>query len=126
METNAKMKIMTAEILETRHTGTAISPEGPYSLGNGAMSWVGIQHGAEATTGSVNVLDLKSGTNRTWNLPGRPGFAFPTNNPDAFVCGVERCGIFHLSTGEWTPFTENIDASVENTIINDAVIFEGI
>ncbi|MFM7863738.1 MAG: hypothetical protein ACKPHU_05970, partial [Planctomycetaceae bacterium] len=49
-------------------------PEGPYWLGADRASWVAIQHGASATTGSLNILHLNSGRNESWSLPGRPGF----------------------------------------------------
>lgn len=102
-------------------------PEGPCALADGVFSWVGIQHGVTATSGSVNIYDLNSKTNRSFNLPGRPGFAFPcvSDNglPTRFVVGCERSlGIFDTSDGVWTPFCEGIDADVENTIINDGMI----
>ena len=52
-------------------------PEGPLPLEDGVISWVAIQHGPDATHGSLNILNLKSGENRSFELPGRPGFAFP-------------------------------------------------
>ena len=101
-------------------------PEGPYSLHDGRLSWVGIQHGAESVTGSINVLDLQRGTNESFLLPGRPGFAFPTDQPGVFVAGVERTvGVFDTRSGTWNPFIDGVDPNVENTIINDAVVFEG-
>ncbi len=99
-------------------------PEGPYSLPNGKMSWVGIQHGGDSTVGSVNILDLSSGTNQSFELPGRPGFAFPTSRPGVFVCGVERTvGLFDLNDGSWAELNADIDNKVDNTIINDGVVF---
>jgi len=99
-------------------------PEGPYSLGAGRVSWVGIQHGAHSTTGSINILELSGRTNLSFELPGRPGFAFPTDRPGVFVTGLERSvGLFDIGTGQWAPFIENVDSDVSNTIINDAVIF---
>ena len=41
-------------------------PEGPYSLPDGKLSWVGIQHGGNSTIGSVNILDLAAGTNQSF------------------------------------------------------------
>lgn len=100
-------------------------PEGPYQLGGGRFSWVAIQHGAEARFGSLNVFDLNSGHNQTWELPGRPGFAFPTETPGVFVVGLERTvGIFDTRDSSWRPFIEGIEHDVDNTIINDAVVFE--
>jgi len=121
------MKTIEMEILHRPESAALrFLPEGPYSLSDGRMSWVGIQHGADSTSGSINVLDLSSGTNQTFDLPGRPGFAFPTDQSGVFVAGVERSvGLFVTATGEWRPFTEEIESAVANTIINDAVVFEG-
>lgn len=101
-------------------------PEGPYSLGPGRFSWVAIQHGADSTTGSINVFDMQSGRNESWPLPGRPGFAFPTDQPGVFIAGVERSvGLFDTHTASWRPIVDNVDSLVNNTIINDAVVFDG-
>lgn len=101
-------------------------PEGPYSLPDGKLSWVGIQHGGESTIGSVNILDLASGTNQSFELPGRPGFAFPTSTAGVFVCGVERSlGLYNTNDGSWKALATDIDSSVDNTIINDGVVFDG-
>jgi len=101
-------------------------PEGPYALPDGRMSWVGIQHGGDSTTGSINILDQANGTNESFALPGRPGFAFPTDQPDVFVTGVERSvGLFDTRSAKWTPFVFDVDSTVSNTIINDAVVFDG-
>lgn len=100
-------------------------PEGPIPIGEGRASWVGIQHGSDATNGSLNLLDLASETNQSFLLPGRPGFAFPRQGGDSFVVGCERTlGNFEPATGQWTPFCEGIDADVENTIINDGLAYE--
>ncbi len=100
-------------------------PEGPYVCGDGKLSWVGIQHGATSTVGSINIFDTATGENSSYELPGRPGFAFPTNRPGVFVAGVEReVGLFDTASGSWTPFVTNVDSDVTNTIINDAVVFE--
>lgn len=107
-------------------------PEGPAPLGpNGWLSWVAIQHGEDSTRGSINLLDLSTQTNRTYELPGRPGFAFACAGstsgalPTRFVAGVERSlGIFDITNQSWSPFCEGIDSDVENTIINDGVIWE--
>ena len=101
-------------------------PEGPYSLRDGRVSWVGIQHGSDSTVGSINILDPASGGNQSFTLPGRPGFAFPTNRDGEFVTGVERSvGLFDTRARRWVPFITDVDCEVSNTIINDAVIFEG-
>lgn len=101
-------------------------PEGPYSLNDGSISWVGIQHGGDSKVGSINVLNLDARTNQSFELPGRPGFAFPTSNAAEFVCGVERqLGLFNTSTNEWKVLADNIDSGVDNTIINDGLVCDG-
>lgn len=98
----------------------AFLPEGPQAYGEGKLSWVAIQHGTTSKQGSLNVLDFATGENHSYDLPGRPGFAFPTTQRDCFVVGLERhVGIYDVSSGEWTIKTSEIDAEVENTIIND-------
>ena len=100
-------------------------PEGPYPLGDGAFSWVGIQHGADATSGSLNLFDLTRHSNRSFTLPGRPGFAFPCNRPGLFVVGCERSlGLFEIDSSRWNVFCEGVDADVTGTIINDGLPFE--
>jgi sugar lactone lactonase YvrE len=99
-------------------------PEGPYPAGEGLLSWVAIQHGAEATSGSLNLLDLATRENRQYDLPGRPGFAFATSREGTFVVGLERrLGLFELASGKFMWLAENLDSAVDNTIVNDAVCF---
>jgi sugar lactone lactonase YvrE len=100
-------------------------PEGPIELSEGRFSWVGIQHGSNATTGSLNLYDLSSDVNQSFDLPGRPGFAFPCDSADTFVVGCERTiGLFNTDTGSWQPFCDGIDEDVDNTIINDGMVYE--
>ena len=99
-------------------------PEGPYSLHDGRLSWVAIQHGGDSGVGSINILDPASGTNECFDLPGRPGFAFPTSQSGVFVAGVERTlGLFDTNTNAWSELCGGVDSAVENTIINDGVIY---
>lgn len=100
-------------------------PEGPVPLGESLISWVGIQHGSRATTGSLNLYNLATGENQSFDLPGRPGFAFPCDSADTFVVGCERSlGLFNTATGAWQSFCDGIDGDVDNTIINDGIVFE--
>ena len=100
-------------------------PEGPYQVGSGRLSWVAIQHGHDQEFGSLNLLNLTDQTNQTFPLPGRPGFAFPTDQAGRFVIGCEReLGIFDTATSTWESFCSDIDANVSNTIINDGVIWQ--
>lgn len=99
-------------------------PEGPTAIGDGKFSWVAIQHGAEAKHGSLNIFDLKAGTNQNFPLPGRPGFAKPTQQPGVFVVGCEReLGLFNTADGSWQVLASGIDSDVSGTIINDGTSF---
>lgn len=121
------MKSVSAEVLfKPDSEELRFLPEGPYLLPDGRVSWVGIQHGADSVMGSINILNPTTQINQRFDLPGRPGFAFPTDRPGVFVAGVERTvGLFDTNTGSWSPFILHVDSDVTNTIINDAVLFEG-
>lgn len=100
-------------------------PEGPYPYGTDQFTWVAIQHGPSATSGSLNVYDLSNRRNTSYLLPGRPGFAFATDQGN-FVVGCERSvGIFAPRRAIWEPFIQGIDSDVTGTIINDAVTWDG-
>jgi len=100
-------------------------PEGPYPIDADRFSWVAIQHGAGATHGSLNIYDFRTSSNQSFDLPGRPGFAFPTDRGH-FVVGCERSvGIFNPSTGTWEPFIQGVDSNVSGTIINDGLVWDG-
>ena len=102
-------------------------PEGPYDLGQQRVSWVAIQHGADATGGSLNILDLGTGENHNYSLPGRPGFAFPTKDDNKFVVGMERQVVLFDTTtnaAERLVGDDTIDGDVEGTIINDGEFFD--
>jgi sugar lactone lactonase YvrE len=121
------MQWYTCEILFRPDTPElAYLPECPYPCGSDVASWVAIQHGAEATSGSLNLYDFATGQNRSYPLNGRPGFAFPTDDPETFVVGLERrLQLFNLRTGSYSDLCPTvIDADVEGTIINDGVVFE--
>ena len=121
------MKQIAAEVLFRPETDELkFLPEGPCSLGDGRFSWVAIQHGTESKTGSINEWNADTESNQSFPLPGRPGFAFPTDVDHTYVAGVERSlGLFNTSTGDWTVLADNVDAGVDGTIINDAVAFDG-
>jgi sugar lactone lactonase YvrE len=100
-------------------------PEGPYPAGENAFSWVAIQHGARSESGSLNVFDLSTNQNRNFPLEGRPGFAFPTSREGVFVIGMEHgLQLFDTRTGAYTTLSDEVDAGVQGTIINDGVVFE--
>lgn len=100
-------------------------PEGPFPYGReGQFSWVAIQHSGTSTTGSLNIFDIPTGTNRRFRLPGRPGFAYAAGRPGRFIVGLERCVVqFDNDTGACTPLTPEVDAYVSGTVINDGVAF---
>ena len=110
-------------------------PEGPVALGIGVFSWVAIQHGEGVTHGSLNLFRVDGaavGSGGSFELPGRPGFAFPCGTPDRgipdhFVVGCEReLGLFQINGdgGRWHPFCSGIDQDVDGTIINDGMVWE--
>ncbi len=114
-------------LLDPQNVELKFLPEGPYPIDDRSFSWVAIQHGRESKLGSLNIFDVPSKTNRTYPLPGRPGFAFPTKKPNQFVVGCERSiGLFDTATSKFTTLAENIDADRENTIINDAVCADDV
>lgn len=96
----------------------AFLPEGPQHYQENQVSWVAIQHSGDAKTGSICILDLKSGENRRIDLPGRPGFAFPTSDPDVFTVGAElTIGRYNITSGEWV-LRAQVEGA-EGTVIND-------
>lgn len=103
-------------------------PEGPIAHGSQGFSWVAIQHAEDIHCGSLNLFDWETRLNSNYELPGRPGFAFPTQRENVFVAGIERqIMIVNVATGENTVVSDEIDQNVENTIINDGIPFsEGI
>jgi hypothetical protein len=54
------------------------------------FSWVAIQHAADSVLGSLNVFDCATLTNNNYALSGRPGFAFPTDDTQKFIVGVDK------------------------------------
>ena len=102
----------------------AYLPEGPCQYGEDKLSWVAIQHGGESREGSINILDLASGHNEQHVLPGRPGFAFPTEDRSIFLVGVERkVGFYNIESGQWIDAPGEVRGEEDGTIINDGVIY---
>jgi len=96
-------------------------PEGPYPGDPGLVSWIAIQHGETATRGSINILDVRTGKNRSYPLDGRPGFAFPTTAAGLFLVGCEkRVGFYDLGREAWDGPSVTVELDVEGTILNDA------
>lgn len=119
------LDIVPARVLHRPTTAHGYLPEGPRALATGRLSWITIQCGATATHGALHVLATGRGENRTWKLPGRPGFAFGTNRDGVFLLGMERSvGLYDTGTNRFAPLVEGIDAHTTGTIVNDAVLHE--
>ncbi|MFN3193288.1 MAG: SMP-30/gluconolactonase/LRE family protein [Aureliella sp.] len=118
-------KTTTAELLYLPETEEArFLPEGPTGLSPSLFSWVAIQHGAEASVGSLNIFDVETKKNRSFPLHGRPGFAKPTSDSNRFIVGLEReLGIFDISDGSWNRLSDGIDAKVDGTVVNDGTLY---
>jgi sugar lactone lactonase YvrE len=105
-------------------------PEGPRVLrnhpGGGALlGWVAIQHSADLHQGSINVLDLASCQNRSFPLPGRPGFFAETIRPGVVLIGLERRLVyFNLLTGDLEDPGIQVTGD-ERVIINDGLAVDG-
>ncbi len=99
-------------------------PEGPRVLPDGRLLWITIQCGRTgelAQSGVVHVLDLATGHGSAMPVPGRPGFALPSDSPTVVLLGMERAvGWLDLESGAFDPIVEGIDDHCEGTIINDA------
>lgn len=105
-------------------------PEGPRLLRNApfaepTVAWVAIQHGPDAREGSINLLDLKTRRNRSFTLPGRPGFFVETTQPGLLLVGLERrLAYFDLVSGEVKETGINVTDD-ERVIINEGQPVEG-
>ncbi|MFM1870894.1 MAG: hypothetical protein RL398_316 [Planctomycetota bacterium] len=103
--------------------GSRYLPEGPRALARNRLAWITIQAGAEATRGELHVLNVQRNENRTWRLPGRPGFVFGTDRDGVYLLGIERqIGLFDTSTQRFSPLVDGIDHGVDGTIVNDAAL----
>lgn len=85
------------------------------------LGWVGIQHGADRKSGSINLLDLKTLENERHDLPGRPGFYAETDEPGTVLIGLERRLVLYRF-----PTRQVIETGIEiepdeRVIINDGL-----
>ncbi|MFO0801130.1 MAG: SMP-30/gluconolactonase/LRE family protein [Gemmataceae bacterium] len=98
-------------------------PEGPRPVvldGREALLWVNIQTAPDATQGALHVRYWDTGGTESWTLPGRPGFALPTDRPGVVLVGLDhQVGTFDLDSYEWAPLVAILDPH-PRTIINDA------
>ncbi len=87
------------------------------------MAWVSIQHGADSRQGAINLLNLDSRENRSYLLPGRPGFAVQAAQAGCFVVGMEKelC-LVDIRSGTAEVTTSGLRVEDDpNTIINDGI-----
>jgi len=117
------METIAARVL---HRPTAVHgylPEGPRALAPGRLAWLTIQCGAQSLRGALHTLTTGRGENRTWDLPGRPGFVFATNREGVFLLGMDRSiGLYDTQSRRFTALVEDLDAHTTGTIVNDAVL----
>jgi sugar lactone lactonase YvrE len=125
MKPNATTHFYTPETLDQRFL-----PEGPLPIDPSAwheagnfMAWVSIQHGADSRQGAINILNLDTRENRSYLLPGRPGFIAQAEQPGSFLVGMEKelC-LVDIRSG--SPVVSGLGLQVEsdpNTIINDGI-----
>jgi sugar lactone lactonase YvrE len=102
-------------------------PEGPRVLQHdpSKLGWIAIQHGADATAGSINILDLANGVNRSIALPGRPGFFAETAHPGIVVVGLDRrLVVCDLASGAVKELSANVTDDPSLTI-NDGLAVDG-
>ncbi|MBY0503187.1 MAG: SMP-30/gluconolactonase/LRE family protein [Bryobacteraceae bacterium] len=102
-------------------------PEGPRVLRNqpDMLGWVAIQHAADSPVGSMNLLNLETGVNRSLPLPGRPGFFAETKQPGIVLIGLERRLVLcDLRDGSLTETGIRVTDD-ERVIINDGLAVDG-
>ncbi len=105
-------------------------PECPRYLQNSGvnaplMGWVAIVHHEGGPNGSLNVFHCDTLENKSFEVPGRPGFFAETTEPGVVVAGVDRRLILvNLLTGA----VEETGLSIpddERVIINDGMAIPG-
>jgi sugar lactone lactonase YvrE len=103
-------------------------PEGPRPItldGRDALIWVNIQTAVDATRGALHVRYFDNDETGAWNLPGRPGFVFPTDRPGIVFVGMgKQVGTVDLETNEFRPLATIRDDG-PRTIINDGNVVPG-
>ncbi|VTS06388.1 SMP-30/gluconolactonase/LRE family protein [Tuwongella immobilis] len=119
----------TASVLWTPHSESErFLPEGPrmvHAMGWDWLMWVNIQTGPDAGSGSIHLLDRKTGEHRELPQPARPGFVMPTTQPNQVLVGLEKeIVVLDLTTNSRTPLARIPDES-PRTIINDGEILPG-
>ena len=89
------------------------------------LGWVAIQHAADSSVGSLNLLRLDNLSNTCFLLPGRPGFFAETTQPGVLVVGLDRrLVLFALRSNQITETGVHLDVD-DQTLINDGVAVPG-
>ena len=105
-------------------------PEGPRVLRNSGraeplLGWVAIQYGVDKPYGSLNLLNLETRANQTFELPGRPGFFAETSHSGTVVVGIERRFVLlNLETGRVEETGIDVTGD-ERVAINDGIPIPG-
>ena len=105
-------------------------PEGPRVLQNFGdaeplLGWVAIQYGVDKPYGSLNLLNLETRANQTFELPGRPGFFAETSHGGTVVVGIERRFVLlNLETGRVEETGIDVTGD-ERVAINDGIPIPG-
>lgn len=105
-------------------------PEGPHVLRNAPRTdpmaaWVAIQHGPEASAGSINLLNLKTLRNESFTMPGRPGFFVETTEPGVLLVGLDRRLVYFDIASTRVHETGIVVTDDQRVIINDGLAVEG-
>jgi sugar lactone lactonase YvrE len=99
-------------------------PEGPHHVtvdGDEFLTWVNIQTGIDAKTGTI----WRHATGRNLDrrhlpAPGRPGFALPVAGGGRLLVGLDKeLRVCDLSEGEWSEPLARIRDTNPRTIVND-------
>ena len=97
-------------------------PEGPRVVGESVV-WVNIQTAPGAASGQLYQADLGDPQSVILHeLPGRPGFALPTDRAGQWLLGIDHVvGVYDTAIGLWTP-QAMLPSTDPRVIINDGQI----
>ena len=127
---SAKRQFVAERLFEPESEALRYLPEGPrvlrhLGLPGQWLGWVAIQHSAAEQVGSLNLFNLSSRENRSFELPGRPGFFAETATEGVVIVGMERrLVLFDWRSGEVTE-TGVVVSGDERVILNDGLAVEG-
>ena len=130
MDLSEKRQFVASRLFEPASEALRYLPEGPrvlrhLGLPGQWLGWVAIQHSAEEPVGSLNLFNLATRENRSYALPGRPGFFVETATEGVILVGMER----RLVTFDWRSGevgeTGVVVSEDERVIINDGLGVEG-